>query len=171
MHLGLAFWSLWRRRSLRLHRWEAVQLLVGLMVPPLLAVHVLGTRGAEWRFDITPSYAYVLTALWAGDLWSTLRQVATLLLAWLHGCIGLHFWLRLKPWYAGMAPWLFAGVLLLPTLALLGFVFAGREVALLMADPAWLQGLAMRTDLPGPAGVAEIYRWEDRKSTRLNSSH
>src|SRR3546814_8710084 len=44
IHLGLAFWSLWRRRSLRLHRWEAVQLLVGLMVPPLLAVDRKSTR-------------------------------------------------------------------------------------------------------------------------------
>jgi adenylate cyclase len=158
IHLGLAFWSLWRRRSLRLHRWEAVQLLVGLMVPPLLAVHVLGTRGAEWRFDITPSYAYVLTALWAGDLWSTLRQVATLLLAWLHGCIGLHFWLRLKPWYAGTALWLYGAALLLPTLALLGFVFAGREVVLLMADPAWMAALAAHTGTPPAGAVAAIYR-------------
>ncbi len=160
IHLGLALWSLWRRRSLRLHRWEAVQLLVGLAVPPLLALHVLGTQVAEWRFGVEPSYAYVLAAIWAGDGWVTLRQVATLLLAWLHGCIGLHFWLRLKPWYAGWAPWLFAGALLLPTLALLGFVFAGREVALLMADPAWLQGLAARSNLPAPAAVAEIYRWD-----------
>lgn len=157
IHLGLAFWSLWRRRSLRLQRWEAVQLLVGLMVPPLLAVHVLGTRGAEWWFDITPSYAYVLVALWAGDLGSTLRQAATLLLAWLHGCIGLHFWLRLKPWYAGAAPWMFAAALLLPTLALLGFVFAGREVVALMADPAWRAELAAHTGPVPPGATAAIY--------------
>jgi adenylate cyclase len=134
-----------------------VQLVVGLAVPPLLALHVLGTRMAEWRYGITPSYGYVLIAIWAGSPWVTLRQVATLLLAWLHGCIGLHFWLRLKPWYAGVAPWLFAGALLLPTLALLGFVFAGREMALMMADPAWMQALAARTGPVPPGAVAEIY--------------
>ena len=57
------------------------------------------------------------------------RQAIVLVLAWLHGCIGMHFWLRLQPWYGRVAPWLFAVAILLPTLALLGFVQAGREVA------------------------------------------
>src|SRR5262249_33789061 len=36
VHLGLAFWSLYRRHSLRMPAWEAAQLLVGLLIPPLL---------------------------------------------------------------------------------------------------------------------------------------
>ena len=44
IHLGLAFWSLYRRRSLRMPAWEAAQLIVGLLIPPLLAIHVIGTR-------------------------------------------------------------------------------------------------------------------------------
>ena len=157
IHLGLAFWSLWRRHSLRMARWEAAQLGFGLAVPAFLALHVFGTRMAESRFGLEPNYAYVLLAIWAGDPWVTLRQVATLLLAWLHGCIGLHFWLRLKPWYAGWAPWLYAGALMLPLLALLGFVSAGREVARLAAEPGWIDALfAMIGPLPTGA-VAEIY--------------
>ena len=51
-HLGLALWSLWRRRSLRMQRWEAAQLAFGLAVPALLAVHVFGTRVAAQRFAV-----------------------------------------------------------------------------------------------------------------------
>lgn len=156
-HLGLALWSLWRRRSLRMQRWEAAQLAFGLAVPALLAVHVFGTRLAEQRFGLEPNYAYVLLALWAGDPWATLRQVAALGLAWLHGCIGLHFWLRLKPWYGAVAPWAFAGALLLPALALFGFVSAGREVAQLAAQPGWIDALYDQIG-PAPPGAAdEIY--------------
>ncbi len=35
-HVGLAFWSLYQRRSLCMPAWEATQLLLGLMIPPLL---------------------------------------------------------------------------------------------------------------------------------------
>ena len=47
----------------------------------------------------------------------SVRQTLTLVLAWIHACIGVHFWLRFRPWYAGARPWLFAIALLLPTLA------------------------------------------------------
>ncbi len=157
VHLGLALWSLWRRRSLRMARWEAAQLVFGLAIPPLLAIHVFGTRLAELRFGLVPSYGYVLLALWAGDPWPTLRQSAVLALAWSHGCIGLHFWLRLKTWYAAAAPWLFAVALLLPTLAFLGFATAGREVVRLKADPAWIAALVAQVGTPPPGAVAEIY--------------
>mgnify|MGYP003694810585 CR=1 FL=1 len=55
------------------------------------------------------------------------------MLAWLHACIGVHFWLRFRPGTARVRTALFAVALLLPTLALLGFVAAGREVAALRA--------------------------------------
>src|SRR5262249_13437208 len=40
LHMGLAFWSIYRRRSLRMPASEATQLVVGLLIPPLLAIHV-----------------------------------------------------------------------------------------------------------------------------------
>ena len=39
LHIGLAFVSLYRRRSLRMPIWEAAQLLLGLSIPPLLFIH------------------------------------------------------------------------------------------------------------------------------------
>jgi len=74
------------------------------------------------------------------------------LIVWLHGCIGVHFWLRLRPWYARARPWLLLIALLLPTLSLIGFVDGGRELrARAAADPAWLAAEAQAGDWPDAA--------------------
>src|SRR4030095_13512225 len=74
-----------------------------------------------------------------------LRQSLVVVVAWVHVCIGLHFWLRLKRWYAPVKPWLFAGALLLPVLALLGFAEAGRTMTARAADPTYVQRVFAET--------------------------
>ena len=49
-------------------------------------------------------------------------------IAWVHGCIGLYFWLRMKAFYKRAAPFLLAAAVLIPTLAMLGFYQGGRKV-------------------------------------------
>ena len=71
-----------------------------------------------------------------------------LAIAWAHGCMGLHFWLRLKPWYPRVVSLLFGIALLVPVLALLGFVQAGREVAWLVQQEDWLQQRIQRSANP-----------------------
>jgi adenylate cyclase len=137
IHAGLALRSLYRRRCLRMPGWEAAQLVLGLTVPPLLWEHMVGTRIAQSLAGGTDDYPHVLAILWALQPDAGLRQVATLLIAWLHGCIGLHYWLRLKSWYARSLPWTYGAALLLPILALLGFASGGREVAALLADESF----------------------------------
>src|SRR5215210_2041465 len=46
IHFVLALVSLYRRTTLRMPFWEAAQLAFGLMVPPLLIGHVIGSRFA-----------------------------------------------------------------------------------------------------------------------------
>src|SRR5215467_16124723 len=46
-HWLLGLWLIYRRRTLRMPVWEATQIIFGLMVPPLLAYHVVGTRVAN----------------------------------------------------------------------------------------------------------------------------
>ena len=53
---------------------------------------------------------------------------SAVLTVWTHACIGIHFWLRTKPWYADWRVYLAAVGLLLPTLALAGYVTAGNQV-------------------------------------------
>src|SRR3954462_10842829 len=45
-HFALALVSLYRRTTLRMPFWEAAQLVLGLMVPPLLIAHIVGSRFA-----------------------------------------------------------------------------------------------------------------------------
>jgi adenylate cyclase len=137
-HAVLALWAVYRRRTLRsMPGWEVVQLVLGLAIVPLLAEHVIGTRIVHERFGTEDNYTYVVAVLWVAAPEAGLRQLFALLAVWLHGCIGLHRWLRLKPWYPRVVVYAYAGALLLPVLALLGFVGAGKEVALLLQDEAW----------------------------------
>jgi adenylate cyclase len=145
-HFGLALRSLYRRRHLRLAAWEATQLLLGLAIPPLLATHITATRIAWAIFDAPDTYARVVIGFWIFRQDMGVLQILLVVIAWTHGCVGLHFWLRLKPWYRRRAPWLFATALLLPVLALLGASQAGKEVARLAREPAWLQATVLRPD-------------------------
>ena len=69
-------------------------------------------------------YSETLAALW-GE--SVLNQIPLLFVVWIHACIGLHFWLRLARFYRRVSPFLFAAAVLIPALALAGFIVAGRD--------------------------------------------
>ena len=81
---------------------------------------------------------------------------------WGHACIGLHYWLRLKSWYLRARPYLYAGALLLPVFSLLGFVSAGRSVAVLNEEPGWREALLAELNAPSPEDLATFLtaeRW------------
>ena len=159
VHFVCALQVLARRRSLRMSWRDGVQLVLGLAMPLLVAAHVAGTRGAHelWRVDDT--YAYVLFAIWVDDIDEGLIQTALLLAIWLHGVMGLANWLRLKPWYPRAQPWMLAGAVLLPALALAGVAQGARQVAALATEPGWLAGMAARTGLApvAPEVVAMVH--------------
>jgi adenylate cyclase len=157
VHLGLAYWAIYQRRSLRMAPWEAAQLLLGLAVPPLIVTHAIGTRLNAALFGTNDSYSYELLVTWLWQPYDGLLQALALGIAWVHGCIGLYFWLRLKPWFSAVAPYLFAFGLLLPVLALLGFVEGGREVARLAQDPGWLEAAKAGIHFPDAEEVAQLY--------------
>ena len=132
-HFLLALYSLYRRTTWRMPWWEAVQLVLGLLVVPLIAVHVIGTRLSQTMLAFDVNYPYVLHALWS-NLRYTVQQPILVLVVWMHVAVGLLYWLRLKPWYSKAVPVLYAFVVLLPVLALLGFVRGGAETMQLAAD-------------------------------------
>ena len=159
-HLGLALHSIYARRRLRMPPAEAAQLLLGLAIPPLLVIHVLGTVWVHQTLATEPAYRLVLLDLWVDNPGARVRQTAVTLFVWAHGCIGLYFWLRLKPWYRQASPYLFAVALLVPVMALLGFANAGREVAELAAQPGWREALLERTHAPSPEQKALMFSIE-----------
>jgi adenylate cyclase len=162
-HLALGLWSLYRRRTLRMPPWEAAQLVLGLTIPTLLLFHMAGTRLTDDLLGTTPSYARVLLFLWMVDPLAGIRQVLLLLIAWIHGCMGVHFWLRFLSWYGRVAQGLYALALLVPVLALLGFAAGAREVsAIARATPGFQAGL-VRT----PSPVTAEQRAEPARVFRL----
>jgi adenylate cyclase len=137
-HVFLGLWALYRRRTLRMPAWEATQLLFGLTIPPILIAHVVGNRLAHELYGINDSYARVLLLYWVTAPGRGMLQTAMLLIAWIHGCMGVHFWLRFRPAYANAAVWLVGIAVAIPVLALAGFVQGGLEVIEQARTPGWV---------------------------------
>src|SRR6266850_2341539 len=155
-HNALALWALYRKRTLRMPAWEAVQLTLGLLVPPLLVWHVVGTRLSHELASTQDTYTLVMLNIWQLDPVAGLRQAVVLVVAWVHGCTGMHFWLRLRPWYPRYARMIYSGFLLLPVLALLGFATAGQEVSRLAREPGFVQAVISDARLPDPVRRAML---------------
>jgi adenylate cyclase len=160
IHVLLAFYALYRRRSLRMSIGEATQIVLGFAAPPLLLIHALGTGYAAQAFDYKDSYEAVLLTLWADDPATRLKQIAATLIVWAHGCFGLFYWLRLKPWFARAMPVLYGAALLLPVVSILGYVSAGRAVARYAADQTWRNSLLAVANAPTADEFATVYALE-----------
>src|ERR1700726_4138850 len=160
VHFSNALWSIYIRRSLRLIRWEWAQLLLGLCIPALLIPHVSATRVAASVFDVTSYYNTVLLSQWLFAPWLSVVQVLAVLTVWTHACIGIHFWLRTKPWYPSLRVWFFGFALLLPALALAGYVTAGNQVRREATNPDFVSSALEDSNLTDEtmAGIRRIER-------------
>jgi adenylate cyclase len=137
LHSALGIWALYQRRQFSWKAMEPLQLALGLSVPLLVAVHIIGARLGQTLFAHEKLYPQELHMFWVSHPMKALQISSVLVIAWVHGCIGLYFWLRMKPWFKRAAPFLLAAAVLVPTLALLGFYQAGRTVIALSGDAAW----------------------------------
>ena len=99
VHFVLGLYALYERRRLHWTPPELAQLLLGLAVPPLLANHLAVTRVAFAEFGLNKGYAQELYSFWIAAPALGWIQLTLLVVAWLHGCLGIAFWLRLKPWF------------------------------------------------------------------------
>lgn len=160
IHGGLAFYALYQRRRLTMRMGEALQMLFGLSLPLLLVAHMLGTRIAFSVFGADVNYAYVLLAQWQFDPWIGVRQTFVLFAAWVHGCIGVYYWLRLKPGYTQYEPLLFGLAILIPALSLAGFVRGSRDALALAADPAWLAAFQTKIRWPHATQIDTLQQVE-----------
>src|SRR5271170_5375581 len=165
VHFGNALWSIYIRRSLRLNRWEWAQLALGLCIPVLLMVHVVSTRVADLVLNVTSYYSTVLIAQWVLFPWLSALQVIAVLTVWTHASIGIHYWLRTKSWYPPWRPFFLAFALLLPALALAGYITAGNEVVRAAKNPDYVS-LSLEDSNVTAQTFAEIDRME-RNGWRL----
>jgi adenylate cyclase len=144
IHFTLALYALYARRSFRMGAGELVRLLLGFSILPLLLHHFAAGRYVYSAFDVTRRYDVVLTVYFSFVPFWGWRQVTVLLVAWSHGCLGVHYWLRARSSYHRFAPALLTSAVLLPVLALLGIWQGARQVlAQWQLHPDWLQ-MALR---------------------------
>jgi adenylate cyclase len=131
LHAGLGLNALWRRRHLRMPTREAWQLGLGLVIPLLLIPHVMNVRAGHAFYGLDDSYYRLVYQYWITNWASGLpRQLALLLAVWVHGCLGLHMWLRFRSWYADYWAYLLCVAILIPVLAMLGIMNAGWNAAM-----------------------------------------
>jgi adenylate cyclase len=137
-HFLLGLWALYQRRHFRYTLAEVTQLLLGLSIPLLLASHfgIVRVGGLLFGRD-PPMYAAPLLAYWVTRPYMVGVQFLLLTVAWAHACIGLYFWLRLKPFFRWAAPFLLAIAVLLPPLAVTGTHRGAHEVIERAAQPQW----------------------------------
>ncbi|GKQ54199.1 adenylate/guanylate cyclase domain-containing protein [Bradyrhizobium sp. Ce-3] len=137
VHTCLGIWALYQRREFHWKAIEPLQLTLGLSIPMLIVAHVVGVRLGQTLYGhekLYPQELYTFFIASPNRLWTML---AVLVIAWVHGCIGLYFWLRLRPFFPRAAPFLLAAAVLIPTLAMLGVYQAGRATVADYQDPDW----------------------------------
>ena len=152
-HILLALYKIARRLTWRLPLWEAAQVATGISIPLYLISHVVFNRGAATLAGTDDTYAFELANIWPQF---ALEHAALLLCVWVHGCIGIHYCLRLTPWYPRARQVLFAFAVALPVAALAGFSVAGRQVAAEVALPGAHEELRAVSRAPDTAATSRL---------------
>jgi adenylate cyclase len=151
VHTGLGVWAFYERRQFRWKAIEPLQLVLGLTIPALVIAHIAGVRLGQTLFEQQKLYPQVLYAYWVVWPYKILQMFAVLLIAWIHGCIGLYFWLRMKAFYKRAAAFLLAAAVLVPTLAMLGLYQAGRTVVAVSEGGQWKADNLSQNEVGTPA--------------------
>ena len=138
-HIGLSLTKLAARRTLKMPLWEWMQVLMGLAIPFLLIVHIVHTRVAHEVFDVNDEMSFVILLIF-GRI-EAFNQSLLLLIVWIHGCAGLHFWLRGQRWWRKSLLPLVGLAALVPAFALAGFLVEGRRITRAFEDEAQQQAL------------------------------
>ena len=159
IHMAFALARLTQRTTLRMPIWEAIQIALGLLIPIYLFAHIVFTRGAASGFGVNDQMAYLIGLIFGTS--SAWTQTFLLLIVWVHGCVGMHFWLRQVEWWQRLAPLLIALATLVPAFALAGFLTEGRRVALAFADDTERARLFQQFNWPEGAEFAVLLRVSD----------
>src|SRR5580700_5202260 len=151
VHAGLGIWALYRRRQFHWKAIEPLQLVLGLSIPALVIAHVIGMRLGQAVFGHERLYPQIFYGDWIVAPHKMWLMYAVLLISWIHGSIGLYFWLRIKAFYKRAAPFLLAGAVLVPTLAMLGLYQGGRDVVRDSNSAEWKAGNLSQRQVGTPA--------------------
>ncbi len=159
-HMGLSLMSLAQRRTLQMpfHSW--LQVILGLLIPLQLISHMVQTRLAHEIFDVNDRMSYLAILMWPNE--SIWWQSSLLLVVWVHGCIGLHLWLRLTRWWGKAVPYLIGVAVFVPAFAYAGLISEGRRMYADFADPDLRDQYIEYFNWPDPSEfhyLADVTTW------------
>ena len=157
IHTALGLYAISSRRSWSMSRTDLVQLLLGLLTPPMLITHVIATNmAAQYDRDFNFVYGQMLAVYWSFAPRYAFQQLFVVMIVWIHGALGLYSWLVLLPSWRRIGGLVLPVLFAIPILALLGFAESGRAVLeRLDTDPAW-KGLIIEHLRPIAAMVAQM---------------
>jgi len=163
VHFWLALWALWQRQTLRLRSSEILQLVLGFLIPIMLSRHVVVTRVSDSFFGTEDLYyELLLYNFFVRNPVNGYLQLVALVVAWAHGALGLHFWLRIRPWYARWRETVLVAAVLVPILSLLGTIEAGRQIiALSTGNPNFTAQAFAYMRMPNAADQAMLDQISD----------
>jgi adenylate cyclase len=161
IHAGLGIWALYERRQFRWKAIEPLQLVLGLSIPMLIVAHVTSVRLGHTLFGQEKLYPQVLYGYWLVLPYRIWLTLSALIVAWIHGSIGLYFWLRMKAFFKRAAPFLLAAAVLVPTLALLGLYQGGRSVVKESASAEWRAAILAQDKIGTPEQADMLERIVD----------
>ena len=127
LHFLLALFSLYSRNTLNVPAYDMVQMIAGILIIPLLALHVFGVMALS-DLGLEPTYMIVLEQFWVVSPFYGLQQVVLLVVAWVHGAIGVYTWLQSRDGSRRTMVFFYPFVVAMPIVALLGYVEAGRQI-------------------------------------------
>ncbi len=159
VHAGLALISIAQRRTLRMPFSVALQVVLGLLIPLQLISHLVQTRYAHEIFGVNDEMGYIIVLMWPNSaIW---MQSLLLLLVWVHGCIGLHMWLRLTFWWRKLTPYLIGVAVFIPGFALVGLLTEGRRIWSDFADPDLREQYIEHYNWPSPETFQDLFAVKD----------
>lgn len=163
IHSGLALWSVAQRRTLRMPFSTALQIGLGLLIPLQLISHIVQTRYAHEIYDVNDEMGYIIALMWPSSaVW---MQSLLLLLVWIHGCIGLHMWLRLTSWWRKAIPYLIGVAVFVPSFALAGLLTEGRRIWADFADAFLRDQYIEHYNWPSPEAFQAMFSVKDNMMT------
>lgn len=159
VHAGLALVSIAQRRTLRMPLSVALQVVLGLLIPLQLIAHLIQTRYAHEVYGVNDEMGYIILLMWPSTaIW---MQSLLLLLVWVHGCIGLHMWLRMTRWWRSAAPYLIGLAVFVPGFALAGVLTEGRRIWADFADPDLRAQYIEYYNWPSPEAFQSMFTVKD----------
>ena len=148
VHGGLRLRAIYRRRHLRIPKGELWQLLLGLSIPPLVIIHAVNVRLGHFLFDLDLTYPRVLYRYWilspTVGLGPTIRASSRLVDPRVPRAAQLAA--EFRTWYRERLPILAVLATLVPLLAVIGILDAGRDLdTKALIDQGFLAHLDVQT--------------------------